>query len=297
MTDITLLTCKAYFQPKEVTPYIATILHERKLLQDALEKRGLNVDCTYWDDPEYDWSQTKAVVFRTIWDYFKRYEEFSTWMNKIKNKTQLINPISLINWNIDKHYLADLEKKGITIVPTAYVDTGAYRSIDSVCEENGWTDVVIKPAIAGGAFHTYKVQQNERTSFEELFQKLVKERDMLIQPFQETITSLGEASLMVFKGKYTHAILKKAKAGDYRVQDDFGGSVHDYIPTPDEIAFAERVFKACDPMPAYGRADIIWDTDGTILLGELEIIEPELWIRNHPEAANDFAEGILQYLQ
>jgi len=113
---------------------------------------------------------------------------------------------------------------------------------------------------------------------------------MLIQPFQETIMSLGEASLMVFNGKYTHAILKKAKAGDYRVQDDFGGTVYDYTPTPEEIAFAENVFNACDPMPAYGRADIIWDTEGTILLGELEIIEPELWVRNQPASAEDFAE-------
>lgn len=296
MTDITLLTCKAYFQPKEVTPYIATILQERTLIQEALENRGLKVDCTYWDDPNYDWSQTKAVVFRTIWDYFERYDEFSLWIEKVKDQTQLINPKSLIDWNIDKHYLGDLEKKGITIVPTAYVDTDAYRSIDSVCAEKGWTDVVIKPAIAGGAFHTYKVLQEERTSFEDVFEKLVSERDMLIQPFQETITSLGEASLMVFNGKYTHAILKKAKAGDYRVQDDFGGTVYDYTPTPEEIAFAENVFNACDPMPAYGRADIIWDTEGTILLGELEIIEPELWVRNQPASAEDFAEGILKYL-
>jgi len=92
MTDITLLTRKTYFQPKEVTPYISNILQERKLLQAALEKRGLKVDCTYWDDPNYDWSQTKAVVFRTIWDYFERYDEFSTWIEKVKTQTQLINP-------------------------------------------------------------------------------------------------------------------------------------------------------------------------------------------------------------
>ena len=297
MTDITILTCKAYFQPTEVTPYIANILLERKLIQEAIEKRGFKVDCTYWDNPDYDWSQTKAVVFRTIWDYFERYHEFSVWIEKVKDQTILINPKSLVDWNIDKHYLGDLERKGVAIVPTAYVDTGAYQSIESVCDEKGWTDVAIKPAIAGGAFHTHKVLKEERASFEELFEQLVSERDMLIQPFQETITSLGEASLMVFNGRYTHAILKKAKAGDYRVQDDFGGSVHDYTPTPEEIAFAEKVFKVCDPMPAYGRVDIIWDTDGTILLGELEIIEPELWVRNLPASAEDFAEGVLKYLK
>ncbi|MEP0265048.1 hypothetical protein [Dokdonia sp.] len=296
MTDITILTCKAFSQPEEITPDIATILYERSLLQDALERRGYKVACTYWDDSNYDWSQTKAIIFRTIWDYFERYDEFSVWLDTVKDQTKLINPEALIRWNVDKHYLADLEAKGIAIVPTAYVDTGVYRSIDTVCKEKGWTDVVIKPAIAGTAFHTHKVMEVKRDSFETLFKKLVSERDMLVQPFQETITSLGEASLMILNGKYTHSILKKAKTGDYRVQGNFGGTVHDYTPTPEEIAFAEKVFSTCDPMPAYGRADIIWDTDGAILLGELEIIEPELWIRNCPEAAEDFADGVIEYL-
>lgn len=296
MTDITILTCKEYFSQERTDLDITRILSERALLQNTLEKRGYKVACAYWNDPDYDWSQTRAVVFRSIWDYFERYDEFISWLNMVKDHTQLINPKSLIDWNVDKHYLADLEEKGIAIVPTVFVDTGKYRSIHEVCEEKGWEDVVIKPAIAGSAFHTYKVKKAARHSFEILFKDLVGERDMLIQPFQETIISLGEASLMIFNGKYTHSILKKAKEGDYRVQENFGGGVYDYTPTPEEISFAENVFKMCDPMPAYGRVDIIWNVDGAILLGELEIIEPELWIRNCPEAAENFVDGIVHYL-
>lgn len=296
MTDITILTCKEFFSQEGTDLDITRILDERILLQDALEKRGYKVTCVPWNDPDYDWSQTRAIVFRSIWDYFERYDEFIYWLNRVKDHTQLINPKSLIDWNIDKHYLGDLEKRGVTIVPTVFVDTGKYRSIDEVCNEKRWENVVIKPAIAGSAFHTYKVKKEERHSFETLFKDLVSERDMLIQPFQETIISLGEASLMIFNGQYTHAILKKAKTGDYRVQENFGGSVHDYLPTSEEISFAEHVFKMCDPMPAYGRVDIVWDTDGTILLGELEIIEPELWVRNYPEAAENFVDGIVHYL-
>jgi len=102
---------------------------------------------------------------------------------------------------------------------------------------------------------------------------------------------------MVFNGRYSHAILKKAKAGDYRVQDDWGGTVHDYQPTSDEMSFAEKCFAACDSMPAYGRADILWGEDGTILLGELEILEPELWVRNRPESAHEFAAGIVEMMK
>ena len=296
MTDITILTCSKYLNPEVITSYEQNILDERMLITKALEKKGLKVTCVNWDDPLYDWTQTKAVVFRTIWDYFERIEEFSSWLESVKTKTQLINSYDLIKWNMDKHYLTDLGHKGIEIVPTVYIDTGSYRSIAQVCLEQDWEDVVIKPAIAGGAFHTYKVRVSEREDYEAIFENLVSERDMLVQPFITTIATKGEASLMVFNGTYTHAVLKNAKAGDYRVQDDWGGTVGPYTPTGREIAFAEKCFAACSSMPAYGRADILWDTDGRILLGELEIIEPELWIRSHPESADIFAEGVVKGL-
>ena len=294
--DVTILTCQKYLNPKVITTYEQNILDERKLITQALEDLGLKVNCAAWDDTEYDWSQTRSVVFRTIWDYFERYDEFSAWLEIVKTKTQLVNSYDLIQWNIDKHYLKDLQDKGVAIVPTEYVDTGSYRSIAEVCLERDWQDVVIKPAIAGGAFHTHKVLEFERADYEEVFENLVAERDMLIQPFVPTISSRGEASLMVFNGKFTHAILKKPKQGDYRVQDDWGGTVHPYSPTQEEITFAENCFKACSTMPAYGRADILWGKNGDILLGELEIVEPELWIRNDPASARLFAQGVLKAL-
>lgn len=297
MTDITILTCKPYYQPKEVTPYIQNILDEYNHLKEALVELGLKVERTYWDDPTYDWSQTKAVVFRTIWDYFERFDEFWPWLEELKDTTILINPFNLIEWNIDKHYLQDLEQKGIRIVPTYFVNKGQWQSLDEICTLMDWKDVVIKPAISGAAFHTHKIVHSEIIKSEALFKQLVEDRDMLVQPYQKTITVMGEASLMVFNGTFTHAILKRAKPGDFRVQDDFGGTVHPYTASNDEIAFAEKVFAACNPVPAYGRADIIWDEQGTIYLSELEIVEPELWVRNHPEAAKPFAKGILRFLR
>jgi glutathione synthase/RimK-type ligase-like ATP-grasp enzyme len=296
VTDITIITCKPYHQPSHTTPYIQNILDEYQFLKVALEERGLQVERTYWDDPNYDWTQTRGVVIRTIWDYFERFDEFWPWLENVQEKTILINPFSLVQWNIDKHYLMDLSEKGIQIVPTHFVDRGGWRSLKEVCELMGWSDIVIKPAISGAAFHTYKITASEVAENEALFKQLVSERDMLVQPYQSTITTLGEASLMVFNGNFTHAILKKAKPGDFRVQDDFGGTVYPYQASRKEIDFAEKVFAVCDPIPAYGRADIIWDEQGEIYLSELEIVEPELWVRNYPAAAKEFAAGILRYL-
>lgn len=297
MTDVTILTDQRYFLPKNITPYIQNILDEYEYLKKALEDMGFSVARTYWDNPDYNWSQTRAVVFRTVWDYFERIDEFREWLVKVNSETKLINPLKLVEWNIDKHYLADLRRKGIDIVPTVFVDSGSYRSLEDVCAETGWEHIVIKPAVSGAAFQTYKVMKDDISGKEALFKQLVSERDMLVQPFISTVPSRGEASLMVFNGEYTHAILKRAKIGDFRVQDDFGGTVHHYDPTAEEITFAMEVFKACDELPAYGRADIVWDEDGKHLLSELEIIEPELWIRNHPPAAVPFAEGIRRMLE
>lgn len=292
MTDITLLTCRAYYKPDNVTPYIQNILLEQELLKSAFEAQGLKVDITYWDNPTYEWQETKSVLFRTIWDYFERFDEFWEWLEQVKTKTRLINSYELIKWNIDKHYLKDLSSWGIETVPTYFADKGCNMKLHEIAKRNQWKDLVIKPAISASAFKTYKILANEIQANEKLFNSLVQERNMLVQPYFETITQLGEASLMVFDGKFTHAILKKAQPGDFRVQDDFGGTVHNYIPTKAEINFAEKVFKTCNTKPVYGRVDIVWDNDKNFYLSELEIIEPELWIRNYPKCAERIAEAV-----
>lgn len=292
MTDITLLTCRTYYKPDNVTPYIQNILLEQELLKSAFEAQGLKVDITYWDNPTYEWQETKSVFFRTIWDYFERFDEFWEWLEQVKTKTRLINSYELIKWNIDKHYLKDLSSWGIETVPTYFADKGCNMKLHEIAKRNQWKDLVIKPAISASAFKTYKILANEIQANEKLFNSLVQERNMLVQPYFETITQLGEASLMVFDGKFTHAILKKAQPGDFRVQDDFGGTVHNYIPTKAEINFAEKVFETCKTKPVYGRVDIVWDNDKNFYLSELEIIEPELWIRNYPKCAERIAEAV-----
>ncbi|MBL6810911.1 MAG: hypothetical protein ISQ59_01605 [SAR86 cluster bacterium] len=292
MTDITLLTCRAYYKPDNVTPYIQNILLEQELLKSAFEAQGLKVDITYWDNPTYEWQDTKSVLFRTIWDYFERFDEFWEWLEQVKTKTRLINSYELIKWNIDKHYLKDISSWGIETVPTYFADKGCNMKLHEIAKRNQWKDLVIKPAISASAFKTYKILANEIQANEKLFNNLVQERNMLVQPYFETITQLGEASLMVFDGKFTHAILKKAQPGDFRVQDDFGGTVHNYIPTKAEINFAEKVFETCKTKPVYGRVDIVWDNDKNFYLSELEIIEPELWIRNYPKCAEKIAEAV-----
>ncbi|MDT0556337.1 ATP-grasp domain-containing protein [Patiriisocius hiemis] len=296
MTDITIVTAKQYLTLSEENEYTANIAKEYYLLKNALEEKGFTVARTHWDNPDYDWSKTKVAVIRTVWDYFEKFEAFSKWMKVAATKTKLINPLALQQWNSHKFYLSNLEKKGVRIVPTEFVNKGATQTLREISEKRDWQKMVIKPAISAAAFHTYVVSKEDFEDKEQLFNELLQTRDMLVQEFQETITTMGEASLMVFGGKFTHAILKKAKEGDFRVQDDFGGTVHPYTPTDNEIKFAEFANAQCPVNPIYGRVDIIWDNEGLCYLSEMEFLDPEIWLRNAKESATVLAEAISKEL-
>ena len=101
---------------------------------------------------------------------------------------------------------------------------------------------------------------------------------------------------MIFGGEFTHSVLKKAKPGDFRVQDDFGGSVEKYQPTKEIIALAKKTVQILNPVPAYARVDIIWDNDMQPVVSELELIEPELWFRLNENAADQLALTIKEFL-
>jgi glutathione synthase/RimK-type ligase-like ATP-grasp enzyme len=297
MFDVTLITDSRYVNPAEINWYIQNILDDDKLVTEALQKRGLSVTRTNWDNPTFDWTKTRYAIFRTTWDYFDRFAEFSPWLKKVSTQTHLVNPIETIWWNIDKHYLLDLSNQGIPTPPTVFIEQGDSRLLSEIVKQSGWANSILKPAVSGSARHTYKLDVSNIESHETIFKQLIKEESMLLQEFQHQITTKGEVALMVFGGKYSHAVLKKAKQGDFRVQDDFGGSVHEYTPTKEEIKFAEDATSKVKPLPVYARVDVIWDNEDNLCVSELELIEPELWFRKHPPSAEMFAEAVINKIE
>jgi glutathione synthase/RimK-type ligase-like ATP-grasp enzyme len=294
--DVILLTESRYDRPTTVTPYVQNILTEDRLVQQALEKKGLRVARKDWADPGVDWNQTKTALFRTTWDYFDQFPRFSDWLDATATKTYFINPIEQIRWNMDKHYLLDLQEKGINIPPTVMVETGETTTLEAIHRQTGWKKSVLKPAISGAARHTYLLHADQLDQHETIFQQLIARESMMIQEFQEFVVETGEVSLMLFDGQYSHAVLKVAKAGDFRVQDDFGGTLHDYTPSREEIDFAIQVVEACSPVPAYARVDLIKDNQQQNTIIEVELIEPELWFRRDPLAAELLAEAVCKRL-
>lgn len=298
MYDVVVLTDDRYAMdmPKPGDEYHRNVILEDQLVLQALKNHGLNAIKKSWSDPKFDWKTTKFALFRTTWDYAERFTEFTDWLIDVSTKTKLINSYLQIVWNLDKHYLRDLKEKDVHVVETYFVEMRDKRSLQEILIQCGWKKAVLKPVVSAAAKDTYLIDEDNASPFEERFSQLIQNEAMMLQPFQESVTIRGELSLMVIGGEYTHAVLKKAKSGDFRVQDDFGGTVHAYTPTAQEKELALATVRACEEAPLYARVDMVNDNNGKPAISELELIEPEMWFRRNEPAADQLAEAIKQKL-
>ena len=296
MAKMAILTEQKYIQLSEPNLYEQNVLNEDNMLKQALVKNGIQADIVSWEDPDVDWSRYDMVVFRSTWNYFHEFRKFSQWLNKVEPLTQSANSFRLTRWNLDKNYLLNLEHRGVHIVPTWVCKKGDSLSLRERVNRYNLTRFVLKPAVSGGGRHTYLISTDQMDWHESIYKELIEQEDMIIQPYMHHIASKGEVSHVVIQGVYSHSIIKRAKEGDYRVQDDFGGTIAPYTASQEEKEFAIQVCRTCPELPMYARVDVVWDNQGKLALGEIELIEPELWFREYPEAAKLLAQGIASKL-
>tara|TARA_A200000113_G_scaffold68524_1_gene59822 strand:+ start:2589 stop:3500 length:912 start_codon:yes stop_codon:yes gene_type:complete len=294
--DVVLLTDSRYVNPKKIDPYIQNVLKEDRLVMDGLEKLNLRTIKKDWNDTNFNWSSTKSAIFRSTWDYFDQFSNFRNWLELVKEQCYLINPYEQINWNLDKHYLLDLQKLDLPIVESVFVSKKTQLNLETISKSKNWKDIVIKPTISGAARHTYHLKNDEIKKFQDKWLSLTNNEDFMVQEFHKNILSTGEIAVMLFGGEYSHSVLKKAKKGDFRVQDDFGGSVEKINPSLEIIELAEKTVKSLKTMPIYARVDIIFDNGSNPVISELELIEPELWFRFKEESAYKLAEIVKDFL-
>ena len=290
--DVVVLTDSRYVNPLETDAYINNVLREDELVINALEGKDLSVIKKDWNDPNFNWNNTRSVLFRSTWDYFDNFEQFKKWFDKTRNTCLMINSSETIEWNLDKHYLLDLQKHQIPIPKSEFIKRESSVDLSLLMQEKNWNEIVVKPTISGAAKNTYRLKKEDINQFDSTWKKLTYQEDFIVQEFQNNVIKKGEVAMMVIGGKYTHAVLKKAKEGDFRVQDDFGGSIAKYSPSEKMVKLAEQCTRIISPIPSYARVDIIWDNSGDLAVSELELIEPELWFRLNPNAAQKLAEHV-----
>jgi hypothetical protein len=186
-----------------------------EVLRQALLAQGIDVHVAVWDDPRVDWEQTAreaVVVIRSCWDYHRDREGFLAWAQCIAKMTTLLNPLAVLHWNTHKHYLQALQQEGISIIPTIWLPQGPSPVLADLLAKPGWTSAVIKPAVSTNGYASMLV---DRTSLanglaQAHLDRWVAEREMMIQPFLPTVTSIGEHSLVFIAGEYMHAFRKCA---------------------------------------------------------------------------------------
>ena len=290
--DVVVLTDSRYVNPLETNTYISNVLREDELVINALKEKNLSVVKKDWNDSIFDWETTRSILFRSTWDYFDKFELFKKWFNKTKNKCLMINSAETIEWNIDKHYLLDLQEHQIPIPNSEFIQRGSSIDLLELMQKKNWNEIVVKPTISGAAKNTYRLKKGEINQFNPSWEKLIYKEDFIIQEFQNNVITEGEVAMIVIGGKFTHAVLKKAKEGDFRVQDDFGGSIAIYNPSKEMVKLAEKCTRILTPIPSYARVDVIWDNFRELVVSELELIEPELWFRLNPNAAQKLAQHV-----
>ena len=258
----------------------------------ALEKRQVAVQPIPWDDPEMDWKSFDAVVVRSTWDYHLRPDEFIRWINRLEaSGVVLCNSAPMIRWNLKKTYLRDLEGQGVRTVPTVWLSRDSSADLPLLLAERGWDEAVIKPIISANAFETWMTDRGSRMRDQERLLRLLRGGDVMLQPVMRQVQSEGEWSFVFVSGEYSHSVLKKPKALDFRVQEQFGGVVSTQTPSPEILAGARAVMKALDHKASFARVDGV-DIDGELVLMEVELIEPDLFFTFHPHATERFASAI-----
>jgi glutathione synthase/RimK-type ligase-like ATP-grasp enzyme len=150
---------------------------------------------------------------------------------------------------------------------------------------------VIKPSISAGAYRTHRFRVSEADVYSREVEQILEHRGLLVQPFLSEVVENGELSMLFFDGVFSHAVRKRAKPGDYRVQFRYGGTDEDAEVGPALIEQARACVLAAPSLPAYARVDGIIK-DGQFLLMELELFEPLLFLSRHPEAPHRFARAV-----
>jgi len=279
-------------------------------LRAALQERGIATDVVVWDDPTVDWGTYQHVLIRSTWDYSKRPQRFSGWTQQVEASSVLLNPASVVRWNIDKTYLRDLEERGIPTVPTIWLDPA--RNFDGRAIHTrfpAFGDFVVKPTVSAGSRDTgrYRADETPQRSQAITHAKnlLGVGRWVMIQRYLAQVDTVGETALVFVEGEFSHAVRKDPLlSGPYREGDLQGVLYREETMTPREPSEAEMAVarRVVDALPEvlgldgpllYARVDLIPDDEGEPVLLELELTEPSLFFAQAPGALDRFADAVV----
>jgi hypothetical protein len=273
--DVLLASCQRLPEPDPDQP----------LLEAALARRGLRVATAAWDDPGVEWGAAGACVLRSTWNYPHHAERFLEWVDRTAAATRLWNEAPVVHGNIHKSYLLELERRGVPVVPTRLVPRGSSLALSEVAA--AWDVVVVKPAVSAASWSTVRVDPDNREQGEAHLRALSATRDVLVQPYQPSVEGPGERALVWIAGELTHAVRKTPR---FSSEEE---AVSEALPIEAaERALALQALATVDEPLLYARVDVAPGAHGRPQVMELELIEPSLFLLQHPPALERFADAI-----
>lgn len=278
---------------------VGGIVPDDRLVVEELRALEIDVRAISWDARD-DIPALDAFVIRSPWNYHLHPEAFAEWIESAARSAPLYNDPSIIRWNSHKAYLFDLEKAGVRIAPTVLCTAGGSYALDAIMREKNWHEVIVKPAISASSYMTaiFGATPHPALQVAELesrfvddgqrhLERILETRDALVQPFMPEIFTRGERSLVYIDGAYSHCVQKDAfttgPGGGHRADAD-----------DEERSIAERALSTLPLVPLYARVDLLRSADGAEHLMELELIDPELYMRYDSEAPGRFAKAMLR---
>jgi glutathione synthase/RimK-type ligase-like ATP-grasp enzyme len=264
-----------------------------ELLVPHFKKHGWSVETVSWHSELVNWDKFDYVIVRSTWDYQQHAKAFLACLDKINaSKATLLNSLPLIKWNIEKHYLKDLEKKGVSVVDTVWGSTFNEAELEAAFLHFNCETVVIKPVLSANADDTFQLSKATWKEKKDVLFKTFRQRDFMIQPFLHSVVEEGEYSLFYFNGAYSHAIKKVPQQGDFRVQEEHGGSLYSVDIDSTQDAIAQKALSAMPCEALYARVDLVRQNNEWAIM-ELELIEPSLYFNLDEQSAPRFVKAVL----
>lgn len=262
------------------------------LLIAPMAERGWQVETLSWREKDVDWGRFDAVVLRSCWDYQQYPDEFLCVLAQINQRTLLFNDLDIVRWNISKEYLRDISAAGVPVVPTLWQQEFDAEQVAGAFASFGSEEVIIKPVVSASAGHTYRLSaagyQQKLSELEAVF----SERKHMLQPFIDNVLEEGEFSLFYFDNRFSHAIRKVPKPGDFRVQEEHGGQLYLVQPDPELLLLAEQSLQAIPGKTLYARLDFIRYQQSYRVM-ELELIEPSLYFNMDRGSPKRFVQALI----
>jgi glutathione synthase/RimK-type ligase-like ATP-grasp enzyme len=283
---IGLLTCEKL---PDLTP-------ADQLLIPALAKHDIVAKAVIWDDQNVNWSDFDYLIFRNTWDYFEKEFEFNLWLDQMEQLgIKTLNPIEVIQQNKHKFYLREMEQKGISIIPTVFIDKTLNLNLSGLIPPH-WKKAVIKPAFSAAAYLTTAFDVLDVEKINEQYKVIATEKELLLQEFMPEIQNLGEDSFIFFNKKFSHCVNKKPIDGDFRVQVIFGGKYTLVEPPLALIEKAQKIVNTFKEELLYARVDGIVIGQELHLM-EVECIEPDLYFNLSEGSHQRFVASILELIK